>query len=230
MLRVVSGRADFARLAANDPLGYMLVDANGRRNADLHPSSRQTVRRRGAEGTDRLSGRKSTGGRGDSGNRRRPKAAFRRLGPRQEGRCAGDLLLRRRTNAGLRASRLCEVRQDRFESAGAAHNPRFGRCAQEQRKGEKMSTFGEDLIQSLNEALAHAKGEGPAIVHAPVTPREVRKQAKLTQAQMAPLMGMSLSGYRKWEQGVRRVSGPAATLLRVIQKEPEAVRRALQSH
>ena len=44
---------------------------------------------------------------------------------------------------------------------------------------------------------------------------------------MAPLMGMSLSGYRKWEQGVRQVSGPAATLLRVIQKEPEAVRRAL---
>ncbi len=92
-----------------------------------------------------------------------------------------------------------------------------------------MSTFGEELIQSLNEALAHARDEGPAIVHAPVTPREVRKQAKLTQAQMAPLMGMSLSGYRKWEQGVRRVSGPAATLLRVIQREPEAVRRALLS-
>ena len=90
-----------------------------------------------------------------------------------------------------------------------------------------MSTFGDDLIRSLNEALAHAKGKGPAIVHAPVTPREVRKQAKLTQAQMAPLVGMSLSGYRKWEQGTRRVSGPAAALLRVIQKEPEAVRRAL---
>lgn len=90
-----------------------------------------------------------------------------------------------------------------------------------------MSTLGNDLIRSLNEALAHAKGEGPAIVHAPVTPREVRKQAKLTQAQMAPLMGMSLSGYRKWEQGTRRVSGPAATLLRVIEREPEAVRRAL---
>ena len=90
-----------------------------------------------------------------------------------------------------------------------------------------MSTFGDELSQSLNEALAHAKGEGAVIVHAPVTPREVRKQAKLTQAQMAPLMGMSLSGYRKWEQGTRRISGPAATLLRVIQQEPEAVRRAL---
>ena len=72
-----------------------------------------------------------------------------------------------------------------------------------------MSTFGADLIQSLTEALAHAKGEGRATVHTPMTPREVRKRAKLTQAQMAPLMGMSLSGYRKWEQGTRRVSGPA---------------------
>lgn len=90
-----------------------------------------------------------------------------------------------------------------------------------------MSSFGEDLIQSLNEALAHAQGEGPAVVHTPVDPREVRMKAKLTQAQMAPMMGMSLSGYRKWEQGARRVSGPAAALLRVIEKEPAAVQRAL---
>ena len=92
-----------------------------------------------------------------------------------------------------------------------------------------MSTFGDDLIQTMTEALAHAKGEGPAVVHAPIVPREVREQARLTQAQMAPLMGMSLSDYRKWEQGQRRVSGPAATLLRLIQKEPEVVKRALLS-
>lgn len=90
-----------------------------------------------------------------------------------------------------------------------------------------MTAFGKDLIQSLGEALAHARGEGPAVVHAPLDPREVRRNAKLTQAQMAPLMGMSLSGYRKWEQGKRAVSGPAAMLLRVIAREPEAVKRAL---
>ena len=90
-----------------------------------------------------------------------------------------------------------------------------------------MSTLGDNLIQAMTEALAHAKGEGPAIIHTPIAPREVREQARLTQAQMAPLMGMSLSGYRKWEQGQRRVSGPAATLLRLIQKEPEVVKRAL---
>lgn len=92
-----------------------------------------------------------------------------------------------------------------------------------------MSTFGEDLIQAMSEALVHAKGEGPALVHEPVLPRQVREVAHLTQAQMAPLMGMSLSGYRKWEQGQRRVSGPAATLLRLIQMEPDAVKRALLS-
>ncbi|MCY3807949.1 MAG: helix-turn-helix domain-containing protein [Gemmatimonadetes bacterium] len=90
-----------------------------------------------------------------------------------------------------------------------------------------MQTVAETLIQSLNEALAHAKGEGPAIVHTPISPREVRAQAELTQAQMAALMGMSLSGYRKWEQGRRRVSGPAATLLRIIRHDPDAVRQAL---
>ena len=40
-------------------------------------------------------------------------------------------------------------------------------------------------------------------------------QAKLTQAQTAVLMGMSVSGYRKWEQGTRRVSGPAEVAGRV---------------
>ena len=90
-----------------------------------------------------------------------------------------------------------------------------------------MSTFGDDLIQAMAEAIAHAKGEGSAIIHTPVAPREVREQARLTQAQMAPLMGMSLSGYQKWEQGQRRISGPAATLFRLIEREPDAVKRAL---
>lgn len=90
-----------------------------------------------------------------------------------------------------------------------------------------MSTFGDDLIQSLEEAVSHANGAGSAVLHEPLSPREVRERARLTQAQMAPLLGMSLSGYRKWEQGQRRLSGPAATLLQIIEREPEAVKRAL---
>ena len=90
-----------------------------------------------------------------------------------------------------------------------------------------MSTFGDDLVKSLRDALAHVKGNGPAIVHLAVTPREVREAIDFTQAQMAPLVGMNLSDYRKWEQCDRRVGGPAAALLQVIRKEPDAVKRAL---
>ena len=34
-----------------------------------------------------------------------------------------------------------------------------------------MSKFGDDLIQSLKEAVDHAKGEGPGAKHAPERPR-----------------------------------------------------------
>ena len=89
-----------------------------------------------------------------------------------------------------------------------------------------MSEIGDDLIQSLGEAIRIAGGEEIGRTTLP-EPRAVRKEANLTQAQMAALMGMSLSGYRKWEQGAREVSGPAQVLLRVIKAEPDAVRRAL---
>ena len=39
-----------------------------------------------------------------------------------------------------------------------------------------MSCFGNDLIRAMSEALAHVKGEGPAIVHTPADPHEGRKQ------------------------------------------------------
>lgn len=64
------------------------------------------------------------------------------------------------------------VRKLRFAAAG--HGKRGGA------EGDEMSTFGDDLNQSLKEAVAHAKGEGPGVVHVPVSPRTIRKQAKLT--------------------------------------------------
>lgn len=54
-----------------------------------------------------------------------------------------------------------------------------------------MTAFGEDLILSLGEALAHVKGEGSAVVHAPLNPREVRKHAGLTQAETVLLMSLA---------------------------------------
>ncbi|KKB12393.1 XRE family transcriptional regulator [Devosia geojensis] len=96
-----------------------------------------------------------------------------------------------------------------------------------------MTKFGDDLIASMTEALAHARGENvPGIVVHEIDvdnidPKEIRLHLGLTQERMAQVMGTSLSGYRKWEQQQRTPSGAARTLLRVMAKEPEAVLRAL---
>jgi len=96
-----------------------------------------------------------------------------------------------------------------------------------------MTKFGDDLIASMSEALAHAKGEAVpgTVVHEvdtdPIDPRAIRKSLRLTQERMAEVMGTSLSGYRKWEQAQRTPSGAARTLLRIMAREPEAVLRAL---
>lgn len=99
----------------------------------------------------------------------------------------------------------------------------------------EMTKFGADLIQAMSEALAHAQGkEIPGIrVHAidvgTVDAKAIRKKLDLTQNQMAAVLGTSPSGYKKWEQGKRHPSGAARTLLRIMEKEPEAVLRALSA-
>ena len=96
-----------------------------------------------------------------------------------------------------------------------------------------MSDFGKDLLAAMNEAAEHASGEdNGTIIHRigthDVNPTYIRKKLGFTQEVMAGLLGTSPSGYRKWEQGLRKPSGSALTLLRVMDVEPEAVMRALR--
>jgi putative transcriptional regulator len=57
--------------------------------------------------------------------------------------------------------------------------------------------------------------------------KTIRRRLGFNQERMAGILRISVSGYRKWEQGQRPVSGPARALLTVMDKEPEAVIRAL---
>ncbi|MGH7084990.1 MAG: helix-turn-helix domain-containing protein [Stellaceae bacterium] len=71
---------------------------------------------------------------------------------------------------------------------------------------------------------------GAAKVFPPPTPGEVkalRIRLGMSQARFARCFGFTIDTVQQYEQGRRRPSGPAATLLRVIACEPEAVRRAL---
>jgi putative transcriptional regulator len=97
----------------------------------------------------------------------------------------------------------------------------------------ERANIGDELIGSLREARAHARGEPTEVretrVEVPADRvREIREKVGLSQARFAPLLGVSVSGLRKWEQGVRRPGGAALTLLRVMDRNPQAVLDALQ--
>lgn len=70
-------------------------------------------------------------------------------------------------------------------------------------------------------------GRARVVVPAEVDVRAVRQALGLSQEVFAAKFGFSLGSLRNWEQGRRQPDGPARVLLKVIAKEPEAVRRAL---
>ena len=93
-----------------------------------------------------------------------------------------------------------------------------------------MSKSGESILRGARQALAYAKGERAGFkAHVPeeVNVRAIRKRLGLSQAKFARRFGFELDTLQNWEQGRRRPEGPARALLRVIEREPEAVERAL---
>jgi putative transcriptional regulator len=93
-----------------------------------------------------------------------------------------------------------------------------------------MTTFGQELIQSANEALAIAKGETPParIVDAgDIDVAAIRKRLGLSQNRFATRFGLAPATVRDWEQKRRRPDRIARTLLMVIDRHPEAVEEAL---
>jgi len=56
----------------------------------------------------------------------------------------------------------------------------------------------------------------------------LRRRLGLSQSRFAAIFGFSPKTIRNWEQGIRHPEGPARVLIRVIEREPEAVLRALR--
>ncbi len=60
-----------------------------------------------------------------------------------------------------------------------------------------------------------------------VDPAAVRKRLKMSQAAFAHVFGVSLRTVQEWEQRRRRPAGAARALLQGLDREPDAVRRAI---
>lgn len=60
-------------------------------------------------------------------------------------------------------------------------------------------------------------------------PKAIRERLGLSQSRFAAIIGVSVRTLQNWEQGRREPEGPAKALLRVVDREPEAVLQALHA-
>lgn len=88
----------------------------------------------------------------------------------------------------------------------------------------------EKLCESIKQAGEIKRGmrKPSRVFHSGVPDvKAIRERLGLSQARFAALMGVSPRTLQNWEQGRREPEGPAKALLRVVDRQPEAVLQAL---
>lgn len=93
-----------------------------------------------------------------------------------------------------------------------------------------MNSAFTEIAAGLQDAIAHAKGEANATSeHQPETinVKAIREKTGMSQQHFCATFGISLGTLRHWEQGLRAPRGPARVLLKVVEKNPQAVIEAI---
>jgi putative transcriptional regulator len=90
----------------------------------------------------------------------------------------------------------------------------------------------DKIKAGLDDAKAYLEGSAEKScyrIHVPnrVDVKKIRARLGLSQESFAQTYGFALSAVRDWEQGRRQPDRSARILLKVVEKEPEAVTRAL---
>ena len=84
-------------------------------------------------------------------------------------------------------------------------------------------------IQQAGEIRKELRKPSRVFHYAQPNVKSIRERLGLTQARFAALMGVSSRTLQNWEQGRREPEGPAKALLRVVDREPQAVLHALHA-
>lgn len=88
-----------------------------------------------------------------------------------------------------------------------------------------------ELLDDIRQMKAGEVGRVSVVTHdgrvidSPVA--KARVASRLSQAQFAKLMGVSVRTLQDWEQGRRSPSGAAKSLLRIVSKRPDVARECL---
>lgn len=89
------------------------------------------------------------------------------------------------------------------------------------------ATTEEDIRRHMIEDGEDPDAEPPPF-EPPVLAQEVRRKLGMTQTAFAKLLGIPVATLRNWEQNRFTMEPAARTLLKVVNREPEAVLRALR--
>jgi putative transcriptional regulator len=88
----------------------------------------------------------------------------------------------------------------------------------------------DKIAAGLDDVARFVEGETDGFaIHIPraVNVRAIRQKLKLSQPKFAETFGFSVGRVRDWEQGRFEVDAPSRAFLAVLDKEPDAVFRAL---
>ena len=105
------------------------------------------------------------------------------------------------------------------------------------KKNYKDLTIGENLINSLEEAIKYEKGKkvkglkSHTITVAPLPDykgkeiKEIRNELGLTQSIFAYVLGVSKKTVEAWESGKNHPAGPAQRMLSILEKDKSFLKK-----
>lgn len=84
--------------------------------------------------------------------------------------------------------------------------------------------IGNEILDGLK-AIRKGQGKRNAVMLPDV--QAIREGMKMSQSAFAGMLGVSARTLQDWEQGRRKPSGPALSLLRVAAVRPDAIRESI---
>ena len=84
--------------------------------------------------------------------------------------------------------------------------------------------IGHEIVGGLK-TIKQGQGKRTAVMFPDVL--AIRESMELSQSAFAAMMGVNARTLQNWEQGRRKPSGPALSLLRVAAIRPDAIREAI---
>src|SRR6185312_5589202 len=97
---------------------------------------------------------------------------------------------------------------------------------------KKERNIGQEILSGIREIKKWQQGKKKLKITQVSLPRandvaKIRQNLDLTQDEFADFMGVNVKTLQNWEQNRREPQGPARSLLRVAEKAPEAILKAL---